>query len=141
MTSALEGVRGQRHAPAAPYPRGKNRYTLYKRLGGHHGRSGQVRKISPPPGFDPRTVQAVGSRCTDYATRPYTQYIYCIIQTVSVDTVSRTFLPCKANSSLTLNIDQTLCLDFPFASSHAVVLFCIRKAFCTVKNTISIYSQ
>ena len=23
------------------------------------GRSGQVRKMSPPPGFDPRTVQAV----------------------------------------------------------------------------------
>jgi len=34
------------------------------------GRSGQVRKISPPPGFDPRTVQPIGSRYTDYATRP-----------------------------------------------------------------------
>ena len=34
------------------------------------GRSGQVRKISPPPGFDPRTVQPVASRYTDYATRP-----------------------------------------------------------------------
>ena len=33
-------------------------------------RSGQVRKISPPPGFDPRTVQPVASRCTDNATRP-----------------------------------------------------------------------
>jgi len=29
-----------------------------------------VRKISPPPGFDTRTVQPVGSRYTDYATRP-----------------------------------------------------------------------
>jgi len=28
------------------------------------------RKISPPPGFDPRTVQPVVSRYTDYATRP-----------------------------------------------------------------------
>ena len=34
------------------------------------GQSGQVRKISPPPGFDPRTVQLVASRYTDYATRP-----------------------------------------------------------------------
>ena len=34
------------------------------------GRSGQVRKISPLPGFDPRTVQPVASRYTDYATRP-----------------------------------------------------------------------
>jgi hypothetical protein len=33
-------------------------------------RAGQVRKIAPPPGFDPRTVQPVGSRYTDYATWP-----------------------------------------------------------------------
>ena len=30
----------------------------------HHGGSGQVRKISPPPGFDPRTVELVASRYT-----------------------------------------------------------------------------
>ena len=27
-------------------------------------------KSRPPPGFDPRTVQPVASRYTDYATRP-----------------------------------------------------------------------
>jgi len=43
---------------------------LCRRLGGPQGRSGQVRKILPPPGFDPRTVQPVASRYTDYATRP-----------------------------------------------------------------------
>jgi hypothetical protein len=59
-------VDGQRHAPAALTP-GKNRYPLYRRLGGHQGRSGRVRKISPPPGFDPRTVQPVASRYTDWA--------------------------------------------------------------------------
>ena len=36
----------------------------------------QVRKISPPPGFDPRTVQPVASRYTDYATRPTFQEWY-----------------------------------------------------------------
>ena len=36
-------------------------------LGGYQGRSGRVRKISPPPGFDPRTVQPVASRYTDWA--------------------------------------------------------------------------
>jgi hypothetical protein len=61
---ALEGVRGQRHAPAALSP-GKTWYPLYERLGGPQGRSGQVRKIVPPPGFDPRTVQPVASRFTD----------------------------------------------------------------------------
>ena len=43
----------------------KTRYPLYRRLGGPQGRSGQVRKISRPPGFDPRTVQPVASRYTD----------------------------------------------------------------------------
>jgi hypothetical protein len=48
----------------------KTRYPLNRRLGVPQGRSGQVRKISLPPGFDPRTVQPVASRYTDYATRP-----------------------------------------------------------------------
>ena len=43
----------------------KTRYPLYRRLGGPQGRSGQVRKISPPPGFVPRTVQPVASRYID----------------------------------------------------------------------------
>ena len=43
--------------PGRSLPPGKTRYPLYMRLGGPQGRSGQVRKISPPPGFDPRTVQ------------------------------------------------------------------------------------
>ena len=36
-------------------------------LGGPQGRSGRVRKILPTPGFDPRTVQPVASRYTDWA--------------------------------------------------------------------------
>jgi len=59
-------MRGQRHSPAP----GKTRYLLYRRLGGPQGRSGQARKISPPPGFDTRTVQPLASRFTDWATRP-----------------------------------------------------------------------
>ena len=55
-TSALDGVDGQRHAPAA-LPPGKNRKSLYRSLGGPQSRSGQVRKISPAPGFDLRTFQ------------------------------------------------------------------------------------
>jgi hypothetical protein len=37
------------------------------RLGRPQGRSGHKRKISSPPGFDPRTVHSVASRYTDYA--------------------------------------------------------------------------
>ena len=51
------GVRGQHHVPAALPPE-KTRYPLYKRLGGPQGRSGRVRKISPPPGFDHRVRPA-----------------------------------------------------------------------------------
>jgi hypothetical protein len=62
LTSALDGVGGQCHAPAA-LPPGKTRYPLYRRLGEPQGRSGRVRKIlSSPPGFDPWTVQAEASR-------------------------------------------------------------------------------
>jgi hypothetical protein len=56
------GVGDKRHAPAA-----SPRYPLYIRLGEHQGRSGRVWKISPPSGFDPRTVQPVASRYTDWA--------------------------------------------------------------------------
>jgi hypothetical protein len=56
--------------PGRFLPPGKSPYPLYRRLDGPQVRSGQVRKISPPPGFDPRTVQPVASRYTDYATQP-----------------------------------------------------------------------
>ena len=60
------GVGGQRHAPAALHP-GKTRYPLCRKPGGSQGRSGRMRKTSPPPGFDPLTVQPVPSRYTDWA--------------------------------------------------------------------------
>jgi hypothetical protein len=59
-------VGGQRHAPAAVHP-GKTRYPLNMSLGGSQGRSEREREISPQPGFDPRTVQPVASRYTDWA--------------------------------------------------------------------------
>jgi hypothetical protein len=49
-------------------PRGKTLHPLYRRLNGPQDRSGRVRKISPPPGFDLRTVQPVASRYTDCFT-------------------------------------------------------------------------
>jgi len=37
------------------------RYAMYRRLGGSQGRYGQAWKISPTPGFDPRTVETAVS--------------------------------------------------------------------------------
>jgi hypothetical protein len=63
--------------PRPPLPLGKTRYPLYRRLGGPQGRSGQVRKISSPPGFDPQSIQSVVSRYTDWATQPtYTHIVH-----------------------------------------------------------------
>jgi len=65
-----KGGEGSASRPGRSLPPGKTRYSLHRRLGGPQGRSGQVRKISPPPGFDSRTVQPVANRYTDYAARP-----------------------------------------------------------------------
>jgi len=69
---------GQQHAPAALIP-GMTR-PLYMSLGGPQGRFRRVRKISPPPGFDPETFQPVASRHTVFAipTRlPDYKYFIC----------------------------------------------------------------
>ena len=62
---------GQRHAPSALYPR--ERPGTHRTVGWVGPKASlDGRKISPPPGFDPRTVQPVVSRYTDWATRPTT---------------------------------------------------------------------
>ena len=65
LTSSLDG------GWSAPHPGrftpGKDPDQFYRMLGGRQGRSGRMRKISLPPGFDPRTFQPGSSRCTDYA--------------------------------------------------------------------------
>ena len=40
---------------------------MYRMLDGPQGRSGRVKKISPPPGFDLRNVQPIVSRYNDWA--------------------------------------------------------------------------
>ena len=64
LTSALHEVGGQPHAPAT-LPPGKTRYPLYRRLSGLQGQAGRVRKVSPRPGFDPRTFEPVASHYVD----------------------------------------------------------------------------
>jgi len=61
LSSALDRGGCQRHAPVALSPV-MNKGLLYRRRRGPQGRSGRVRKISPLPGFDSRTVQSVASR-------------------------------------------------------------------------------
>jgi hypothetical protein len=71
LTSAVDEVGWLKSRPGC-YTTGKeNRYPFYRRLGGPQGQSGRVRKISPPPGFDPQTFQPVASRCTGWAIPPH----------------------------------------------------------------------
>ena len=48
MTTALEGGEDSASRPGRSLTSGKTWYPLYRRLGGPQGRSGYVRKISPP---------------------------------------------------------------------------------------------
>ena len=64
-TSALDGVGGQHHAPAALSP-GKDPVSIVWEAGWATGPVWTgAENLAPPPGFDPRTVQPVASRYTD----------------------------------------------------------------------------
>ena len=71
------GVGGCSTSRPAALLSGKTLYPLYKRESGIHSRSGRVRKISPVPGFDPRTVKPVSrlSYPDTLATNKNTQVI------------------------------------------------------------------
>jgi hypothetical protein len=76
-------------------PPGKTRYPLYRRLGGPQGQYGQVWKISLQPGLDPRTLQPVASRYTDWAIPAHTWkaisiiYFECVTVTLVIQHVKR----------------------------------------------------
>ena len=86
----------------------KTRYPLYRRLGGPQGRSRsvQVRKISPPPRFDPRTVQPVASRYADWLPGPLKvcgnsiKQLHTCVSKRDVSTLSLSFVYFKASKTL-----------------------------------------
>jgi hypothetical protein len=64
LTSTLDGGGWSTPRPGRFTTGKETRYPLYRKLGTPQGRSERVWKISPPPVFDPRTVQLVASRYT-----------------------------------------------------------------------------
>ena len=102
---------GSASRPGLSLPPGKTRYSLYRRLGGPQGWSGQVQKILPPPGFNPRTVQPVASHYTDWATWPTFTVTSKINFTGVIYTITFTFR--SLNISLTRKVfNQILLLSF-----------------------------
>ena len=83
--------------PRLPLPPGKTRYPLYGRLGGPQDRSGQVRKISPPQGFDPRTVQPVVIRYTNYESYNINQQNAPLLNEVRVYYINKLYQTCTYN--------------------------------------------
>jgi hypothetical protein len=86
----MEGGKGSASHPGRFLPPGKTRYPLYRRLGGPKGRSGQVRKISPPTGIRSPDRQARSQSLyrLSYPSHCY-QYNSCIF-IHRVDTCNRT---------------------------------------------------
>jgi hypothetical protein len=69
--------------PWTLYPRERDLVPTVQEAGWIQGRSGWVQKISPPPWFDPRTVQPIASRYTDYAI-PTQLYHTAIIKFITI---------------------------------------------------------
>jgi hypothetical protein len=67
------GLVVKQQAPAA-LPSG-----LRSGLSGYQDQSRQVRRISPPPGFDPQCVQPVASRYTDYAIPAHSLFLLPVV--------------------------------------------------------------
>jgi hypothetical protein len=57
LPSTLDGGGWSAPHPGRFTPGKETRYPMYRRLGWPEGQSGRVRKISPPPGFEPRTIE------------------------------------------------------------------------------------
>ena len=118
------GVDGQHHAPAA-LPPGMIRCPLYRRLGRPQGRSGRVLKISPPPGFDPRTVQLVAIRYTDYAITVHKQVktrtiLFMCLFVVNMKTlpVSQTLYRRTVNNDWETKCEETIMAKYKIISKH-----------------------
>ena len=122
MTEALEGGEWSAAHSGRTLPQRKTRYPFYRRLGGPQSR----RKISSPPGFDPRTVQPAVSCYTDWATGPTDTVKY---ESVSQEITEALWGLCGPGSSVGKatgygldgpGIESRLGWDFPHLSRPAL---------------------
>ena len=139
----LDGVGGQHHAPAAFTP-GKTRYQLYRRLVGPLSRSGRVRKISPPPGFDPRTFQPVASCYTDYtiSTPEFVHINQINYSTISIVRGSFELPKPRTTMITTININIYLYIFFEISIRCCCwTLKCILKSYKSAQEHTKLYSN
>ena len=134
MTTALEGGEASASRPGRSLSlSGKTRHPLYRRLGGPQGWSGQVRKISPPPGFDPQIVQPLASCYIYWATWPTNGYVEH--SKLNLNIWCHHILFCPAWSVVLLFIGPFSFMSF-FVDSYRsyVVMFIILSLFTYFKD-------
>jgi hypothetical protein len=71
----MRDVGGQHDSPATLLP-GKNKVPNLLEARWAAGPVWMARKISPPPGFNPRTIQPLANRYSDYAIPVLAKLIY-----------------------------------------------------------------
>jgi len=86
----------------------KTRHTLYRRLGGPQDRSWRVQKISPAPEFDPRTVEPVVSRYTDWTIPAHRGKTNIWKNASLLSTNFKLLIQIKRNSETLINVVITL---------------------------------
>jgi hypothetical protein len=122
-------------------PGKETRYQLYRRQGGPQGRSGRLRKISPPPGFDPQTVQPVASRYTDWAI-PAHRTCRIEVKTVTVSENTYKILSLCLNHCITHDSSHLEFYDLPIGKYFPTFFFeCLTlsmKALCSFETSVAI---
>ena len=131
-------VRGQRHAPAALYPRKRTGTHCTRDWVGHRAGLDRCGKSRPPPGFDPRTVQPVAQllyRLSYPSSNKLCSYFTFGIyhdNLTSTPTVTAVFEHCRPEYPRTPLRNSTLAHGFrrcPCSSS------CVhRHKFCLLTN-------
>ena len=74
LTSAPDEGGWLTSRPGRFIPRQETRYPLCRRLGGLQGRSGRMRQISPPPGFEPPNLPARSELLYRLSYPPFPHY-------------------------------------------------------------------
>jgi hypothetical protein len=121
-------VRGQRHAPAAPYPP-ENPVPIVQEVGWAAGPVWTAAENLAPTGIRSRTVQPIASRYTDYATRPTNLYYGFLINilmscrsNVELNSSGISIVPSPIPSSNQNVIIQSLCWSFLMADFELRIL-------------------
>jgi hypothetical protein len=130
LTSALDGVCVQRHAPTA-LPPGKIWCPLYRRLGGPQGRSGRVRKVFPPSEFDPRTVQPIPTEVSRPIT-PIERKTRCIFPAASDVALFTFYIKAYRSHLRTLRSSPVLHKVSAWGEQRSLPLVCFTFAMLAV---------